>query len=135
MRGVPSCAAPVSPIRTPSKLTMSRSLIPGSGLPSGPVRLAAKTGNFASAMRLRKTALPKSNSWLPGTKMSGLSALVSATMCAPWSTPDISEGDSVSPPWANTTCPPLARSALTTAASRAKPPRRLPSAISVSPIW
>ena len=104
MRGVPSCAAPVSPIRTPSKLTMSRSLIPGSGLPSGPVMLAAKTGNVISAIRLRKTALPKSNSWLPGTKMSGLRALVSATMCAPWSTPDISEGDSVSPPWANNTC-------------------------------
>ena len=50
--------------------------------------------------------------------------LVSAMMCAPWSTPDISDGDSVSPPCANTTWPPLARSALTTAARRAKPPRR-----------
>ena len=62
MRGVPSCAAPVSPIRTPSKVTMSRSLMPASGRPSGPVMLAANTGNFASAIRLRKTALPKSNS-------------------------------------------------------------------------
>ena len=32
MRGVPSCAAPVRPMRTPSKLTMSRSLNPGERL-------------------------------------------------------------------------------------------------------
>ena len=56
--------------------------------------------------------------------------LVSAMMCAPWSMPDISDGDSVSPACAKITWPPLARSAFTTAASRANPPRRWPSGIS-----
>ena len=89
-------------------------------------------------MRSRKTALPKSYSWLPGVKMSGATMLVSVTMLAPWSRLDISEGESVSPAWAKITLPPeaaaRARSAFTTAASLGKPPRRLPSGISTSPI-
>ena len=55
--------------------------------------------------------------------------LVSSTMCAPWSKPDISEGEKVSPAWQNSIGMPRARSALTTAASLAKPPRPLSSAI------
>ena len=62
VRGVSSSVAPVSPMRTPSSVTIARSLKPGSGLPSGPRRLAAKSGNFASAMRWKNIALPKSNS-------------------------------------------------------------------------
>ena len=89
-------------------------------------------------MRSRKTALPKSYSWLPGAKMSGRTMLVSVMMLAPWSKPDISEGDSVSPAWAKIAWAPAAsaraRSAFTTAASRANPPRRLPSGIIVSDI-
>ena len=54
-------------------------------------------------MRSRKTALPKSYSWLPGVKMSGRTMLVSVTMLAPWSRLDISEGESVSPAWAKIT--------------------------------
>ena len=69
--GVLSWAPPTTPIRTLPKLRMSRSLKPGSSRPSAPVMLAANSGNFASAIRFRNTALPKSNSWLPGTKMSG----------------------------------------------------------------
>ena len=83
--------------------------------------------------------MPKSYSWLPGVKMSGRTMLVSVMMLAPWSMPDISEGEMVSPPWAKITWLPAAlarsRSALTTAASRANPPRRLPSGISVASIW
>jgi hypothetical protein len=59
-------------------------------------------------MRSRKTALPKSYSWLPGVKMSGATMLVSVTMPAPWSRLDISDGDSVSPAWAKITWPPPA---------------------------
>ena len=55
----------------------------------------------ASPMRWKNVALPKSNSWLPGTKMSGGIRLVSVMMWAPRSNPDISEGDKVSPAWAN----------------------------------
>ena len=83
-------------------------------------------------------SLPKSNSWLPGAKMSGRIMLVSVMMWAPRSSPDINDGDSVSPACANTTWLPSAlarsRSAFTTAASRAKPPRRLPSGIILSPM-
>ena len=89
-------------------------------------------------MRSRNTALPKSYSWLPGVKMSGRTMLVRFTMLAPWSRLDIREGDKVSPAWAKITLPPeaaaRARSAFTTAASLGKPPRRLPSGISTSPI-
>ena len=64
--------------------------------------------------------------------------LVSVMMLAPWSMPDINDGDNVSPPWAKITWAPAAlaraRSALTTAASRANPPRRLPSGIITSDI-
>src|SRR5438552_922529 len=66
-------------------------------------------------MRWRKVALPKSNSWLPGTKMSGAIRLVRVRMRSPRSRPDISDGDSVSPAWATITLAPWARSALTTA--------------------
>ena len=46
-------------------------------------------------------------------------------MCSPWSKPDISEGENVSPAWQNSMGTPRARSAFTIAASRAKPPRPL----------
>src|SRR5215470_1751917 len=59
-------------------------------------------------MRWRKVALPKSNSWLPGAKMSGASRLVRVRTRAPRSRPDISDGDSVSPAWAKITLAPLA---------------------------
>src|SRR5215467_13485434 len=58
-------------------------------------------------MRLRKVAWPKSNSWLPGTKMSGAIRLVRVRMRSPRSRPDISDGDSVSPAWARITLPPF----------------------------
>ena len=50
-------------------------------------------------------------------------------MRAPWSKPDIREGEKVSPAWQKSIGTPRARSALTTAASFAKPPRPLSSDI------
>jgi hypothetical protein len=52
-----------------------------------PIRAAQVGGikrelGFGHPLR-RKVALPKSNSWLPGTKMSGGIRLVSVMMCAP----------------------------------------------------
>src|SRR5262249_53739878 len=52
------------------------------------------------------------------------SALSTATICAPPSTVDIGEGESMSPAWANTTLGCAARSRNTSVASRASPPRR-----------
>ncbi len=47
--------------------------------------------------------------------------------CSPRSMLDISEGDSASPACTNSTFPPFARSAFTTDASLAYPPRNWPS--------
>ena len=70
---------------------------PGTGEPSASVRLTAPQGYLDCSTRCRNASVPKSNSWLPGTARSNGITLVSSTMLAPLSSPDISDGDSMSP--------------------------------------
>ncbi|OIQ67640.1 hypothetical protein GALL_507800 [mine drainage metagenome] len=70
---------------------------PFRGEPSALVMLTVAQGYFDFATLSKKFAGPKSNSWLPGTAMSNGTRLVRSIVFCPLSSPDISEGDSISP--------------------------------------
>ena len=74
-------------------------------------------------MRATVTAGVKSNSWLPSTMASNPTWLKRSIMCAPWSNDDSRDGEIVSPPLVTSTWEALSRTALTTVARRATPPR------------
>ena len=122
LTAVPSVVSPNMPTWNGPTSTRIDSCAPSMISPSLSMLLAPSIGKLASAMRSMATAGPKSYSWLPIAMAVRSSWLSSSIMCAPWSKPDISDGEMASPAKVTITLSCMARSALITAASRATPP-------------
>ena len=132
--GVSSVVRPKKATLMPCTSTILSGLVlAGRPLPS--TMLVASTSNLASAMRARKAASPRSNSWLPGAMASTPMRFRMSMTWAPLSKPDRSEGEIVSPAWTKKALP-FAFSSLMTVASLAKPPRPFSGLMrSMSLVW
>jgi hypothetical protein len=95
--GVSSSEIGISAIFSPAIFFHITRLSSGGCDPSGPVMVIEAQGYFDAFTFSKKFFGPKSNSWLPGTAMSNGTILVRSIVFCPLSSPESSEGESMSP--------------------------------------